>query len=244
MKPLLLQKPGRDTKPGFLGTSHRLALVVAVLAAYVWVAAAAEPPKTDATKAKDDTKTSAASKTKDDVKPATTAKAKEEAKKSEVMKAKDSPKKSEPSKKDEGKAAAAIKTKEPAKQAAAPEPPLPKGPVPGDSTDFVYLGESRPLLVRLHVQIDGKSMVAAWEDSIKEIFKYLDRNGDGVLSKEEAEKTPPAQVLLNPNALYGGISAPSMNQLDTNKDGKVTLQELTEYYRRSNGGPFHLQTGQ
>ena len=75
MKPLLLQKPGRDTKPGFLGTSHRLALVVAVLAAYVWVAAAAEPPKTDATKAKDDAKTSVAGKAKDDGKPATAAKA-------------------------------------------------------------------------------------------------------------------------------------------------------------------------
>ena len=74
MKPLLLQKPGLSQEPVFLRTSHRLALVVAVLAAYVWVAAAAEPPKTDATKAEDDTKTSAASKTKDDVKPATTAK--------------------------------------------------------------------------------------------------------------------------------------------------------------------------
>jgi Ca2+-binding EF-hand superfamily protein len=230
MKSLLLPKPGFSRKPGFFGTC-RLALVASALAAWVCLAVAADAPKSDAVKSKDDTKTSAAAKAKDDAKPATTAKAKDDAKK-------DSPKKSEPPKKDEGKAAAA------AKKPAAPEAPLPRGPVPGDSVDFVYLGEHRPVLVRLHVQIDGKSMVAAWEDSIKEIFTYLDRNGDGVLSKAEAEKTPPAQVLLNPNALYGGISAPSMNQLDTNKDGKVTLQELTEYYRRSNGGPFHLQSGQ
>src|SRR5207245_6349954 len=120
--------------------------------------------------------------------------------------------------------------------------PLPSWSVPGVVVDFVYLSDARPLLVRLHVQIDGKPVDAVWQEALQELFQYLDRNGDGVLSKDEAEKTPSAQVLLNVNSLYGGTVGVSMSQLDSNKDGKVTLQEFMDYFRKNGGGPFHFQT--
>jgi Ca2+-binding EF-hand superfamily protein len=126
----------------------------------------------------------------------------------------------------------------------APTASAPVGPGIGDIQDFVYLGDTRPLLVRLHLQIDGKSYQAAWDDFMKYLFKYLDRNGDGVLSKVEAERTPTPQTLVNANALYNGFGPASITMLDKNKDGKVTLDELSAFYRRSNGGPFHFQFGQ
>jgi Ca2+-binding EF-hand superfamily protein len=132
---------------------------------------------------------------------------------------------------------APAKPTQPASQPAA-------APLPGDSQDVVYLGDPRPLLVRFHVQIDGKPYQTAWDESIKYLFKYLDKNGDGVLSKQEVEKTPSPQLLFNENSFYNSYSAPSMNELDANHDGKVTLEELAAYYRRAGGGPFHFQAGQ
>jgi Ca2+-binding EF-hand superfamily protein len=200
-------------------------LLSAILAGFVLSVAAADAPKPEAVK-KDTLKSK---------KPAEKMQAKKD-----TAKPADKPKA-----KDAVKASAPVKVvKEAPKAAPASKPTLPTGPVPGDAIDFVYMADLRPLFVRLHVQVDGKSVEEAWQDSIKELFKYLDRNGDGVLSKEEAEKTPPPQLLLNANALYGGTFAASMSQLDSNRDGKVTLQELSDYYRRNGGGPFHFRSGQ
>ena len=69
------------------------------------------------------------------------------------------------------------------REAPAGEPTL-------DVQDLVYLGGPRPLLVRLHIQIDGKPIAAAWEAYLEAPFAYLDRNGDGVLNQEEAEHAP------------------------------------------------------
>jgi Ca2+-binding EF-hand superfamily protein len=201
-------------------------LLFVTLALFTLGAVAADKPSSDA----DSAKPKEGSKSTDKDK----AKARDDAKSAATQKAmpKETQKATPP---DKSKGKGASKPTSPAK-------PLPTGPVAGDAVEFIYFNDVRPLLIRLHVQIDGKPVEETWQESIRELFKYLDRNGDGVLSKDEAEKTPPPQVLLNPNSLYGGVSGVSMSQLDSNHDGKVTLQELTDYYRRSGGGPFHFLT--
>src|SRR5258707_3234718 len=88
---------------------------------------------------------------------------------------------------------------DPPKAEKQPPQPLPTKTAPAaldDVLDFVFLDDARPLFVRLHVRIDGKPYQEAWMDFIRYLFKYLDTNGDGVLSKEEAERISPPQTLL------------------------------------------------
>jgi Ca2+-binding EF-hand superfamily protein len=116
-----------------------------------------------------------------------------------------------------------------------------------DGYDFVFFGESRPVLVRVHVELDGKPLQAVWDDFMGRVFKHLDVNGDGVLSKEEAERAPLPQILLSGAGPFFGppqmAQGMTMTALDANRDGKVTRQELADYYRRHGAAPFQFRMG-
>ncbi|HEX5272292.1 MAG TPA: EF-hand domain-containing protein [Gemmataceae bacterium] len=126
-----------------------------------------------------------------------------------------------------------------------------------DSVDFVFLGDLRPVLVRVHVEIDGKPHAQVWDEFLGKLFKYLDRDGNGTLSKEEAERAPVPQQLFRilqgvsfydeqfvPNGRRGNVTA-KMADLDLNKDGKVTPDELKAYYKVKSLGyqPVSLSMG-
>jgi Ca2+-binding EF-hand superfamily protein len=113
----------------------------------------------------------------------------------------------------------------------------------GDVQDFVLLAEARPVLVRVHVRINGRPLQAAWDDFMRHLFAHLDINGDGVLSKEEAERVPALNQLLGGGfaAFIGASSAPKRDNLDADKDGKVTPAELSAYYRKSGFALFQFQ---
>jgi len=133
---------------------------------------------------------------------------------------------------------------------AAPRDPAVAAPT-SDVQDLVYLGGPRPLLVRLHIQIDGKPIAAAWDAYLDALFAYLDRNGDGVLSQEEAAHAPRAEFLrqvfqrdwqalardqlLRPVGLV--FSQPNTVAFADLQpvDGKVTRAQLAAYYRRALG---------
>jgi Ca2+-binding EF-hand superfamily protein len=112
--------------------------------------------------------------------------------------------------------------------------------------EFVFLGESRPVFVRMHVRIDGKTPQAALDGFLKELFAYLDVNGDGVLSKEEAARAP--SVAQIHSGIVGAIagqgapaSRPTLARLDADRDGQVTFAELRAYYLNNGLVPFGFQ---
>ena len=132
---------------------------------------------------------------------------------------------------------------------AADQPkPQPTKTAKDDGQDFVFLGESRPVLVRLHVRVDGRSLETAWNECIDYLFHYLDVNNDGVLSKEELERGPAAEQFTG-GGLGSGLfvigrgAAPTgltMQAVDTDGDGKVTRIELGAYYRKKGFSPFQF----
>jgi Ca2+-binding EF-hand superfamily protein len=133
---------------------------------------------------------------------------------------------------------------------AGDPPPRPAAvvAVPGDTQDLVYFHESRPYLIRLHLQEQGRPYQAAWSNYIDNLFTFLDWDGDGALNKEELEHAPNAQQLIQ--ELLGGEAlesgpAPPFADVDVDpKDGKVTRAELKRYYLRHGAGPLHVELGQ
>jgi Ca2+-binding EF-hand superfamily protein len=116
-----------------------------------------------------------------------------------------------------------------------------------DAQDIVFFSTARPVLIRLHLRINGQPYTKAWDEYMDKLFAYLDLNSDGVLSKEEAALVPPAAFLQQHfQGVIGGSSRQRngvpFDELDTNpKDGKVTREELKAYYRRSNFASMQIE---
>ena len=86
--------------------------------------------------------------------------------------------------------------------AFAGEAPAEGGPKAGadKGQDIIFLAPSRPVLIRLHVEVDGRPLRetarAASEEYLRALFRHLDRNGDGFLSEAEAIHVPPPLLSL------------------------------------------------
>jgi Ca2+-binding EF-hand superfamily protein len=126
----------------------------------------------------------------------------------------------------------------------AAEPSKPAKPDKADPAkavqDLVFLGEQRPMLLRLHIQINGKPFLQAWEDYIAQIFQMLDKDKDGVLSKSEMAGLPDPATIFNSG--FFGINRPRNGQ-PQNLPEKMKLADLADYYRSRGGAPFQLQGG-
>src|SRR5258707_14446002 len=70
-----------------------------------------------------------------------------------------------------------------------------------DVQNLVFLADGRPLLIRLHLRVDGKPDQAAWEEVVNDVFDQYDTNKDGVLDNDEAAGVPPTESRLGSNGL-------------------------------------------
>lgn len=116
-----------------------------------------------------------------------------------------------------------------------------------DVQDLVFLDAARPVRIRLHITIDGKPYQTVWKSYIHKLFQYLDRDKDGILTKEEGENAVSAAVILQhvQRAFFFAQAAGTVRfaEMDTAPaDGIVTEEELANYYRRVETGPILIST--
>jgi Ca2+-binding EF-hand superfamily protein len=121
--------------------------------------------------------------------------------------------------------------------------PVQRSALAQDAYDLVFLGDTRPVLIRLHVRIDGKPLRQAWDDFMAALFRYLDCDGDGVLSQEEVQRAPRPQLLLqllrgNFLGMRPANSRPTPEIQVSLVGGKVTREGLAGYYRLAGVEPF------
>jgi Ca2+-binding EF-hand superfamily protein len=126
-------------------------------------------------------------------------------------------------------------------EAAAPALPEEPG---ADIQDVLILSEGRPFVIRLHLRKDGKAFQTRWNEHLARLFEFLDRNGDGILDKDEAARAPSIAQLQQQFAgnpyIIPGNAAPGMVKLDADGDGQVSLREFLAYYATNGGGPITL----
>lgn len=128
--------------------------------------------------------------------------------------------------------------------ASAEDPPK-ADQAPSDVQDIVYLRGNKPLLLRMHVQIDGKPFPVVWNEYMDALFAYLDRDGDGMLSKDEAERAPRAntltQIIRGQGFFLFGQPNTTVPFQDLNPEhDKVSKEKLAAYYRKNGLGSFQL----
>jgi Ca2+-binding EF-hand superfamily protein len=109
----------------------------------------------------------------------------------------------------------------------------------------VLFGESRPLLIRLRLRVNGKPLRAAWEDFLDRLFRYLDLDGNGVLNRAEIQRMPPIQALLGGGSGDDGsmVSLELLKTLADKRDITMTRQGLGDFYRSQGLVPFRVVSG-
>jgi Ca2+-binding EF-hand superfamily protein len=118
--------------------------------------------------------------------------------------------------------------------------------------DFVFLAEAQPLLVRVHVRVDGKTLQEAHAEFMMHLFRYLDVKGQGYLGKNEVERAPLVDHIKTGSlgSMFGGYMPGTLNAGPPTfadyaakhaKDGKVTWTDLARYYQSHGLVPFQLQ---
>jgi Ca2+-binding EF-hand superfamily protein len=115
-----------------------------------------------------------------------------------------------------------------------------------DVQGIVYLGD-RPVLIRMHLRIDGKPFAAAWDDYLEKFFRYLDRDNDGLLNAAEAKLAPKAAImtqLRQGGFIFGNNTNATLADFGKPADGKVSLAEFKAYYRTRGARTFQLAPAQ
>jgi Ca2+-binding EF-hand superfamily protein len=125
---------------------------------------------------------------------------------------------------------------------------LPAAPerVPSDEQDLIVLHPARPYHLRLHLQVDGHSFRRGWEEVARQLFRYLDTDGDGVLSEAEAGRAPSATQwaqLLQGIVAIDPDPAPEPEDLRGGAAGPITPARFAAYYHRQAGGPLRAEWG-
>jgi Ca2+-binding EF-hand superfamily protein len=118
--------------------------------------------------------------------------------------------------------------------------------VPGDAQDLVMFLAERPYLIRLHLQINGRSFRQNWDETIENLFRYLDVNGDGALDEKEIALAPSKTQWVQ---LMTGISVEPDGPpdfpagSDSPQKIRVTKSQFLQYYRDAGAGALQIEWG-
>lgn len=116
-----------------------------------------------------------------------------------------------------------------------------RGEVPSHQ-DLLFFGPDRPVLIRVHLVLDGRPATEVWRDHVDRLFRLADRNGDGELTPDEAAAPLPAEEPLADEAA-AFVTSSALWQADLDPpDGRITRDEFAAFVRSAGRGPFQFAT--
>ena len=115
--------------------------------------------------------------------------------------------------------------------------------LPGDAQYAVFMGDNGVIVLKLDIQIGGKSPRGSYERYVDDLMKGLDKNQDGVVTVEEAKgKYLTARDALGAQLIPQSDAVPADSSPDISPaDGKISRQEFLTYFKRIGLQPFLMQ---
>ncbi len=112
-----------------------------------------------------------------------------------------------------------------------------------EAHQVLYLADAGVVVLRLSVVIEGTSPKQYHEKFVDSLLKALDKNGDGVVTVDEARGRIPTPREAQQLQLGTGTEpvAMDMSPESNPKDGKITRGELLAYFKRLGLSPFSVQ---
>lgn len=105
--------------------------------------------------------------------------------------------------------------------------------------DLIFFGPLQPVILRLHLYVDGRPFRQAWRDHSRQRFESLDANHDGQIDVDEAKHArPPLALLASGTQALGGDAA--LMRFVTSRGRAVTLDECLDWQEGSDDGPFSV----
>lgn len=101
---------------------------------------------------------------------------------------------------------------------------------PPSDMDILFPNGKEMTRLRVTVTSGGQSPEVAWRAFLNQLFAHFDRDGDGVLSKDEVERVVPLTTI-------GGETKPDFARMDADRNGKLSPTEFREFYRAAGFAP-------
>ena len=112
--------------------------------------------------------------------------------------------------------------------------------VPGDAQYAIFMGDNGVVVLKFDVLIAGKGPRGSFERYVDDLMKSLDKDGDGVVTTDEAKgkyltarDAQQAQLIPQTDATVADFS-PDVSPAD----GKISRQEFLAYFKRIGLQPF------
>lgn len=104
-----------------------------------------------------------------------------------------------------------------------------------DQHDVVFFAENRLVRFRVHLKSAGESLAQRWTKELRKYFDFLDRDGDGILNRYEAEyafSTAGIVQMIQTGFAYQrpDDAASLFADMDVNRDGMIQFDEFAAYY--------------
>lgn len=105
-----------------------------------------------------------------------------------------------------------------------------------DHQRVMILAPGRPILVEIHINLEGKPFRDNWDQFARDLFKLVDKNNDGQLSKLERKSIP------DPSALFNSVLNPADPEMKdpSAKEKPFRLQQLREQFLQRGAGPLQI----
>ena len=98
-----------------------------------------------------------------------------------------------------------------------------------DVQDLIFLASKGPIVIRLHVRVDGQPFSELRAAVARQLFEILDADGNGVLEGKELDGIPPAELLAAVARRTRGQAASVPRSMKPAPKVRVTPDDLFSY---------------